>query len=305
MKRILMLSLLSLCTYGQTSLDKACNNLIERDQDMVKTIKPILKTYDHNLVMITKRGDIQIFDLDTKKRTDEFSIDLKINDFVIIDHTIWAVSNRELHQISLETNEVIESYPTSYTDLPLSSKYERAKAITKSGDLLYIANGERSLAVFDTSLLKLVNERKLSLPQVGTHRSWVTGLSIFEGKIYVGIDNITYNFSTKKRALEGIAIYDVNSLERLHIVSIRQNLEAYHEPKLFTYKGSIISNNLFLYFFNDAKRLLKQKKITPQRRLYKFEAGVPIGTLTPYGDSFIGCFSDRSRSGSKFSSQKI
>jgi hypothetical protein len=254
--------------------------------------------------MISGHGKIQTFDLHTQNELNSFSIDTKVNDFIVTEKNIWALTDSELLQVSLENNEVTSSYPTTFGILG-DSKYEVAKTITKNNHLLYISNGEKSLTVFDTNLLKLINEKKLSLPQEGNHRSWITGLSLFEGKLYAGIDNITYNFSTKKRALEGIAIYDAKTLERLHIVSIRQNLEAYHEPKLFTYNGSIISNNLFLYFFNDAKKLLKQKKITPQRRLYRFNSGEPIGTLAPYKDSFIGCFINRDRSGATFSSQKI
>mgnify|MGYP000082502772 CR=1 FL=1 len=295
MKRVLLLSLLSLCSYAQTSLDLACSQIK----------KPIIRIASNNLIMGSKNGLIKSFNLSNKSLIKEFSLNIKVNDFEIMGENLWVLSNRELHKVDLELGKVIESFPTSYNDYQDATKYEIAKAITKKDHLLFIANGERSLTVFDTQLLKLVDEKIFDLPQKGKHRSWATGLSIHNGKIFVGVDNITYNFSNKTRALEGIAIYDLETLKRDHIVTIRQNLEAYHEPRLFTYKGSIISNNLFLYFFNDAKKLLTQKKITPQRRLYKFDSGEPVGSLMPYGNSFLGCFSNQSRSKTVFSKQEI
>jgi WD40 repeat protein len=295
MKRILLLSLFCLSSFAQNSLNQACSEIK----------KPMTRVLGETLFMASKSGEIRSFDLKTNKLITTLNIEKRINDFEVLGNTLWAISNNELHMIDLSSGQVMGSFPTSYDDLEMNSKYEVAKAITSKDHLLYIVNGEKSLAIFDTDLLKITKERKFSLPQKGNHRSWATGISIFGDKLYVGVDNITYNFSTKKRALEGIVIYDIETLNRDHIVSVRQNLEAYHMPRLFTYKGSIISNNLFLYFFNDAKKLLKQKKITPQRRLYQFDSGEPVGSLAPYGNTFVGCFSNQSRSKTVFSKQVI
>ena len=304
MKRILLLFTLSLCTYAQTTLDRACDNLIDRTQVGVKVNKPILKVDQDKLYMSSRFGDIKSFDLKTNQLIQEFSINEKINDFTVTSETIWAITNHSLLKIDIESGDILKEFPTSLEAVK-STKYEVAKAMTQKDHLLYIANGERSIALFDPQLEKIVNEKRLELPQENAQRSWATGISIAQDYLYLGIDNITYNFSTKKRAFEGIAIYNRFTLERVHIVSVRQNLEAYHMPRLFTYKNSIISNNLFLYFFNDAQKLLKQKKITPQRRMYQFSAGKPFGTLTPYGDHFIGCFNSESRSRATFARQEI
>lgn len=224
----------------------------------------------------------------------------RVVDMEITENSLWAVANSytketKLYRIDFFEDQAIsiKNYPTHNLQADLG-KYDKAYGLSSDDKFVYIAHGGIGLVKFDIKNEKPIDHIKSELNPGTSHRSYITDALVVRDKIFVGADNITYNFSNKTRAFEGYAILDRETLKLTKRIPINQKREALFEPKLFHNKSKdqIVMSTLHLHFVNRISSLSKSKIFVPEMRIFRYQKGKPIG-LSDVTDSMItGCFKD-------------
>lgn len=183
--------------------------------------------------------------------------------------------------------EFITSFPS--TNQTISKKHETAQDMAILNNKLYIAHGSLGIIKIDLQSNSIESTHFFDLPHETGQLSTATGIDTDSRRIYVMLDNVTYNFSTKKRAYEGLVILDEN-LNQERVVPIRQNREALHMPKAIISGEYLVSRNLQNLYFYKLGNIDRVKTLWPKRRLYDF-AGVDLKS-NPWitNNKVYGCF---------------
>ncbi|MFG1500758.1 hypothetical protein ABMA70_11180 [Halobacteriovorax sp. XZX-3] len=188
---------------------------------------------------------------------------------------------------NLNNYEFVTSFPS--THLPIIQKHQSAQDMTIMNDKLFIAHGSLGLMKIDLSSYNVESAHNFDLPHDSSQVSTATGIDNDGKRIFVMLDNVTYNFSTKKRAFEGLVILDEN-MNQDNVLSIRQNREALHMPKAVIHNGFLISKNIQNLYFYEISELNKIKSLWPKRRLYDFAGDDLASTPAIVDGKVYGCF---------------
>ncbi|MEH0861954.1 MULTISPECIES: hypothetical protein [unclassified Halobacteriovorax] len=183
--------------------------------------------------------------------------------------------------------EFVTSFPT--TDQQMTKKHQTAQDMAILNDKLFIAHGSLGLIKIDLLGNSIESNHQFDLPHERGQVSTATGIDTYNGRLFVMLDNVTYNFSTKKRAYEGLVILDEN-MNQQRVVPIRQNREALHMPKAIISGGFLISRNMQNLYFYKLSELDRVRTLWPKRRLYDF-AGVDLDSNPWISNGQVyGCF---------------
>lgn len=180
------------------------------------------------------------------------------------------------------------AFNTSLTQL--NKRHEEAQDLAIVNGVIYVAHGSKGVVKIDPMSGSILDQRTFDLPHDTGHISTATGISSVNNLLYVMMDNVTYNFSTKKRAFEGLVILN-ESLNQEKVISIRQSREALHYPKSFATNEFLISRNLHNLYFYDMKKMNKARSLWPKRRLYNFDGLMLASNPAFYNNEVSGCFS--------------
>ena len=137
---------------------------------------------------------------------------------------------------------------------------------------------------------EIIKNVKFDVQKKATHESRLTGLEIFQDKIYMMFDNVTYDFGDKTRAFEGMLIVNKKDLKREKILWLNQKREALHEPSLERDGNVLYSQNLHLIFNYKIDKIDRMRSLNPNRRLYNFNNRKLVGTPIVKEKTIYGCF---------------
>lgn len=273
MKRIitLFISFLSLASFAQDICKEVKNENIE------------FKYFNNHLFSISQ-STLSKFD-QNYNLIKQIELEGKIVDLQFIDGQFYILHTNKIsiydQEFSLEDEIVLKLNNSSVHDLPTSLAISQEK--------IYVGHGEHQLLVINKN--DLTQEKyQYPLPHAKSQRSKVTGLVIHESNLIMLLDNITYDFSTNKRAFEGVLVIALNDLKSAKPISIRQEVEAHHEGSLFISGGKLYSQHLHIVFELDIKKLLTGKYFYPQRRLFNFDGKNIYGRATVINKNIVGCF---------------
>ncbi|MFG1493747.1 hypothetical protein [Halobacteriovorax sp. ZH4_bin.1] len=188
---------------------------------------------------------------------------------------------------SLNDYEFITSFPS--TNQKIVKKHQTAQDMTIMNDKLFVAHGSLGLIKIDLTAYSIESIHSFDLPHDPSQVSTATGIDNDGEKIFVMLDNVTYNFSTKKRAFEGLVVLD-NNMNQDKVISIRQNREALHMPKAIVHDGYLVSKNIQNLYFYKISDFAKAKTLWPKRRLYDFAGDDLASTPAIIDGKVIGCF---------------
>lgn len=269
----------SILEYASGSFHTSQNIYYIHPQTKVKMIARSLGTDDSDLHIMTEQfGLVSIMMREP------------ILDFEAIGNFVWAISKTTLYKIDLSRFRVVAEFPNQIeTQNP--EKYEVAYGLTTFENKVFIANGSLGISVFDTKSEKFIQHLKPGLKQPNPkHISYATDVIVSQNKLIVIYDNATYDFVGKMRAYEGFAIYNIQSglLEKL--IPVDQKREAIFEPKLMIDQNKVILSSMHLFFENQISNLLSSSMYNPQRRIYQYPNGKPLGTGFISNSQLFACF---------------
>jgi hypothetical protein len=287
-------------------LNKVCEKaLFDLGNNNFKTVSTVFSQGKFISAVSTygleKDSNMLVF-LDNNTGKSLFSLymeDYRASDIKIEDNAAWIVANKlhakdsRLYKVDFEKTQVmgIEHFPTHNETTELG-KFDKAYGIDSDENFVYIAHGGLGLVSFSKEHLKPVKLRALGLNPNTSHRSYITDILVYEDKILMGADNITYDFNNKTRAFEGYAVLNRADQKLLKKIPINQKREALFEPKLFLSGSDIVMKTMHLHFVNKAKDLLAADMFTPQKRIYRYTRGKPIGESFTVDGKILGCFKD-------------
>lgn len=224
----------------------------------------------------------------------------KVADMEVRNEELWAVTNdgfkaSELVRLSFFDGQVeaIKKYPTHNLSVE-PEKYNKAYGLSVDEKSVYIAHGGLGIVRFDIQDEKPIEHINPDVNPGNSHRSYTTDLIVINDKLYLGMDNITYDFNSKTRAFEGYAILNKSDFKLVKRIPINQKREALFEPKLFynKAKNEMIMSTWYLHFTNKLDKLEKSNLFVPERRIYRYKKGKPIGLASVKNGQITGCFRD-------------
>lgn len=183
------------------------------------------------------------------------------------------------------------SFNTSFatTDQTIVKSHQQAQDMTIADEFIYIAHGSLGLIKISIASQAIETTHEFTLPHEKGQISTATGIDYSQGKLFVMLDNVTYNFSTRKRAFEGLVMLDQN-LNQIREIPIRQNREALHMPKAIVANGFLISKNIQNLYFYKISEFDRVKTLWPKRRLFDFD-GVDLDSTPAIENGKVyGCF---------------
>ena len=304
MKSLLLLSLIS-STVNATTLDHFfttetaqgyCDKAQQTDGNMSKTFLKKIESGAEKVLFLYSSGGYSIITVSdfAGEMTSEIRIKQTVNDIKVSGNNLIVLSNTDIIIYDLETLKEIRSSRT-LDEGQQYSKYNKAYEAYIDNDSLYIAHGEAGVIKYELSTLtKLaVINPKFKQPTTAL-RSLVSGVAGTGSYLYLGVDNVNYDFGRDKRAFEGIGIYNLKMKKLEKSISVNQRQEAYHMPSLQVVGSDLWINNLHLYFQHDLKKLHKTKRyLNPDLRVYSYTPGYLVGRALLKGKTFYGCFFDR------------
>lgn len=187
-------------------------------------------------------------------------------------------------------NDFTHQFEIKTTKVDLIKKHQEAQDMEFLNGALYVAHGSQGVVKIDPRSGEILSHRKFDLPHEPSQISTATGISSINDKLYVMMDNVTYNFSTKKRAFEGLVITN-DELMAERIIPIRQSREALHYPKSFATKKFLISRNLQNLYYYEMKKMNSARTLWPKRRVFNL-GGLQLSSNPALINGEIsGCFS--------------
>ncbi|EQC47470.1 hypothetical protein [Bacteriovorax sp. Seq25_V] len=289
MKRVLLIAMLSFAVVA-SNLNEFCS------EHRNKSLGEISFFHVNNNTIATVANKLHLFDsnqnLINSVEFDQPIVDVKTqNDvtFVLLATKIVKIDNTDLNPL--------QTYDLS---LQATNKNELPHGFTLKDDKFYIAYGTHGLVIFDP-LKSEVNVFQYTLPHDKGQVSKATGVAVNGNELILLFDNVTYDFSTEKRAFEGIVQTNINSLNNYKAISIRADREALHEGNLYISGNKLYSQHLHILFEYDLKKLQKAKYFWPQRRLFNFGGKQILGRADVVDKNVHGCFSSYDPSSDSFS----
>ncbi len=290
MKRALLIALLSFVV-AASNLEQFCSEGLNKslgeisffhlDEATLATANNSLHLFDENgVLLISKSFDQPIIDISTSNNST----------YVLLPSKIIKINNVNLNtEDSYDLKLVVQSS----NDLP--------HGFTIKDETFYIAYGKHGLVKMN------MNDRELkifsfTLPHDKGQISKTTGVAINGTDLFLLYDNVTYDFSTNKRAFEGVVMTSLEQLNNYKAISIRADREALHEGNLYIRDGKLYSQNLHILFEYDLNKLKKAKYFWPQRRLFNFEGNQILGRATVKNKTISGCFKNYDQSTDSFTS---
>ena len=183
---------------------------------------------------------------------------------------------------------LITEFPTVKS--PITDKYQAAWELSIVEDKIFVAHGSRHLVIINRLNGKILDQKKYDVQKKASHRSMLTGIEIYQNKIYMMFDNITYDFGDKTRAFEGMVLAKQNDLKAQKVIWLNQNKEALHEPGLERDGEILYSQNLHIIFNYRIDRIEKLRTLRPNRRLYNFNRRALVGKPMVSNKTIEGCF---------------
>lgn len=304
MKSLLLLSLIS-SAVNATTLDhffttetaqNYCEKAQQREGNRAKTLLKKIESNANKVLFLYSSGGYSIITISdfNGEGTSEIRVKQTVNDIKVSGNDLVVVSDTNIILYDLETLKEVRTRRT-LDEGQQYSKYNKAYEAYIHNDDLYIAHGEAGVIKYELSTLAKLTIINPKFKQPTTAlRSLISGVTGNGTYLYLGVDNVNYDFGRDKRAFEGIGIYNLkmNKLEKA--ISVNQNQEAYHLPSLQIVGSDLWINNLHLYFQHDLKKLHKTKRyLNPDLRVYSYTPGYLVGRALLKGKAFYGCFFDR------------
>ncbi|OUR95487.1 hypothetical protein A9Q84_16775 [Halobacteriovorax marinus] len=302
--KALVLILLTFSQYSiaATYLEKLCKDAIITIDG--RSSQNLIKLYEGSSTFIfgkTRKNGNFITKLDNDEIKTLDQLDLKIHDLKESGDKLYALSNNSILVLDKLSLNELTIFKTSKDNISL--KHQRASEIEIIQDKIFIAHGSLGLIVLNKKTGEMVDHNEYSLPHKKGHISRATGLAIWEDKILLAYDNVTYNYGSKKRAFEGLLVADLITLEKIKTTSINTRREALHEPSLDFVDGKLFSQNLHLIFEYDLNKLLKAKYFWPMKRRWFFDGHEIIGKPLLSNGKIRSCFKKYNSNLDTFSSR--
>lgn len=301
--RLLILVLLSIQTTHATNhlekLSSICDEAMRTNSPTFLSRKTISKQDDlFRIVAQNIRGysSVYFFFKEVQASPIHIFISDYIIDFVRVDSSLYVLTFEGLREYDFSSGILLGEYPTYELKTKSFNKYELPTALAFGNGKLYITHGELGLSSFNIETRNLDSQVDFKIEQDHGQRSWATGIAFYNDQLYVAFDNITYDYNSKKRAFEGIVVFD-DELNTVFKRRLNQAREAYHEPYLSIDKSHLIMRNLDLNFIFTFKSIFQTKGLRPLKRIYNYDGHRPLGILSYKSKRIEGCFINSSNKG--------
>ena len=303
------LSLLSILIFSQSIFANSLTSFFKSEQadflckkaklEEGNTAKTLIKEIEasDNFVIVgfSDRNDA-VISINNLAGEEIVKLNLKgeIRDIKLENEIVYILIGTELRVYDISQLKFVSNIRT------LPENYEYTKYIipfelTVSENKIFIAHGE--IGIIQVAKENLVIEKVLNIivpqPHSG-HRSLFSGVAFNNDQLFIGVDNITYDFGKKKRAFEGVVVFDLEKNKNTKVISVNQRQEAYHEPSMIFSDRKLYINNLNLYFEHGLKNIMNTRRyLRPDKRIYNFKPGYLVNKGFIKNGHMHGCFEER------------
>ena len=287
----LILSLLILSSALANHFDLLCEKSLRYQNGQTVSDKiELFKGNENNYAIGKKQGTGYFLDITNKSNELTFSSSEKMlpKDLKEYEGKIYILFADRIQVRDSINYNLLHEFATLKS--PIANKYQAAWEIEILDDKIYMAHGSEHLVILNRATGKIIDKKKFDVQKKPSHRSILSGIEVYQNKIYMMFDNITYDFGDKTRAFEGMVLADQKTLKTQKIIWLNQKREALHEPSLERDGDVLYSQNLHIIFNYRIDKIEKLRSLNPNRRLYNFNRRALIGKPMVENKTITGCF---------------
>ncbi len=225
-----------------------------------------------------------------------FSVSRRVRDFVVADGHVWLMEPYDLVKVSM-TGEEQARFSSIHAPSPSHYSNYRMRDIAMSGKYLFLAHSLHGLAVFDTSVNKIISIHDLADFQENLgHRSMINAATVDGDFLYLAVSR------GSPKAFNGVAKFDIKNMKMVsasHYNERRMGVVGL-DPFITSNKDAVLLNNGgWAHYIPKSK--LTSKKITPKwlaiksENAYSYSYGSMVGDLTMDENNFYGCLTSMLR----------